>query len=194
MSLYILPENQKLIWDTISKVPLFQKLCNETHNGEQWFQSIIQSNYSKIQHIHLDKNDLRNLNKETIQNMLQELKNKYAIQPALSQNVFSHTASFQSNTYDNIKPNVSETRGYILEQKQNALNQHFQTRQEEYGNLLKKPTVNEIDFREKMDDDKPIDNMEELLKKQMLERDEYPQGSKNCETCQYLKKRWDVNH
>ena len=30
--------------------------------------------------------------------------------------------------------------------------------------------------------------------KQMLERDEYPQGSKNCETCQYLKKRWDVNN
>ena len=40
-----------------------------------------------------------------------------------------------------------------------------------YGNLLKKPTVNEIDFREKMDDDKPIDNMDELLKKQMLERE-----------------------
>ena len=163
MSLYILPENQKLIWDTISKVPLFQKLCNETHNGEQWFQRIIQSHYSKIQHVHLNKTDLRNLNKETIQNMLQDLKNKYSIQPAISQNLFNNTSSFQTNT--------SETRGFILEQKQNALNQHYQTRQEEYGDLLKKPTVNEIDFREKMDDDKPIDNMDELLKKQMLERE-----------------------
>ena len=30
--------------------------------------------------------------------------------------------------------------------------------------------------------------------KKMLESDEYPQGSKNCETCQYLKKRWDVSN
>ena len=163
MSLYILPENQKIIWDTISKVPLFQKLCNETHNGEQWFQNIIQLNYNKIQHLQLDKKDLRNLNKETIQNMLQILKNKYSIQPALSQNVFNNSSSFQTNT--------TETRGFILEQKQNALNHHFQTRQEEYGNLLKKPSVSEIDFREKMDDDKPIDNMDELLQKQLLERE-----------------------
>ena len=30
--------------------------------------------------------------------------------------------------------------------------------------------------------------------KKMLDSDEYPQGSKNCETCQYLKKRWDVTN
>ena len=30
--------------------------------------------------------------------------------------------------------------------------------------------------------------------KDLLESDQYPQGSKNCDTCQYLKKRWDVNN
>ena len=29
--------------------------------------------------------------------------------------------------------------------------------------------------------------------KELLERDEYAQGSTNCDTCQYLKKRWNVN-
>ena len=29
--------------------------------------------------------------------------------------------------------------------------------------------------------------------KELLERDEYPQGSSSCDTCQYLKKRWNVN-
>ena len=36
---------------------------------------------------------------------------------------------------------------------------------------------------------------ETLVKaKELLERDEYPQGSINCNTCQYLKKRWEVNN
>ena len=173
MSLYILPENQKMIWDTISKVPLFQKMCNENRNGEQWFQNMIQIHYNKIQTNKVNKNDLRNLNKETIQTMLQDLKNRYSIKPVVSNNLFNNNSTFQSNTYtnDSIRTNTSETRGFILEQKQNTINSQFQTRQEEFGSLLNRPTVNEIDFREKIQEDKPIDNMDELIQKQLRERE-----------------------
>ena len=173
MNLYILPENQKMIWDTISKVPLFQKLCNETHNGEQWFQNMIQIHYNKIQNNQLNKNDLRSLNKETIQYMLRNLKEKYAMQPATSSNVFNNNTMFQNNNYANnaIQTNTTETRGFILEQKQSTLNSEFQSRQEEFGSLLKRPSVNEIDFRENIQEDKPIENMDELIQRQLKERE-----------------------
>ena len=29
--------------------------------------------------------------------------------------------------------------------------------------------------------------------KDLMASDEFPGGSKNCDTCQYLKKRWNVN-
>ena len=171
MSLYILPENQKMIWDTISKVPLFQKLCNETHNGEQWFQNMIQIHYNKIQNNHLNKDDLRHLNKETIQYMLRDLKNKYSLQPATSNNVFDNNTMFQNNNYNAIQTNTSETRGYILEQKQSTINNQFQKRQEEFGSLLNRPAVKEIDFRENASEDKPIENMDELIQRQLKERE-----------------------
>ena len=171
MSLYILPQNQKIIWDTISKVPLFQKLCNETHNGEQWFQNMIQIHYNKIQNNDLNKDDLRHLNKETIQYMLRDLKNKYSLQPATSNNVFNNNTMFQNNDYNTIQTNTSETRGYILEQKQNTINNQFQKRQEEFGSLLNRPAVKEIDFRENASEDKPIENMDELIQRQLKERE-----------------------
>jgi hypothetical protein len=171
MSLYILPQNQKIIWDTISKVPLFQKLCNETHNGEQWFQNVIQIHYNKIQNNHLNKDDLRHLNKETIQYMLHDLKNKYSLQPATSNDFFNNNSSLQNNNYNAIQTNTSETRGYILEQKQNTINNQFQKRQEEFGSLLNRPAVKEIDFRENVSEDKPIENMDELIQRQLKERE-----------------------
>ena len=173
MSLYVLPENQKMIWDTISKVPLFRKLSNETHNSEQWFQNIIGHHHNKFQNKRLNKDDLRNLNKETIQYMLHDLKNKYSLQPATSNNLFNNNTTFQSNLVSNdvMKTNTTETRGFILEQKQNTINNQFQTRQEEYGSLIKRPNVNEIDVRENMQEDKPIENMEELIQKQLRERE-----------------------
>ena len=173
MSLYVLPENQKMIWDTISKVPLFRKLSNETHNSEQWFQTIIGHHHNKIQNKRLNKDDLRNLNKETIQYMLHDLKNKYSLQPATSNTLFNNNTTIQSNrdSTDVMKTNTTETRGFILEKKQNTINNQFQTRQEEYGSLLNRPSVNEIDFRENIQEDKPIENMDELIQKQLRERE-----------------------
>ena len=53
----------------------------------------------------------------------------------------------------------------------NTINNQFQTRQEEYGSLIKRPNVNEIDFRENIQEDKPIENMDELIQKQLRERE-----------------------
>ena len=175
MNLYTLPENQKLIWDTISKVSNFQKMLGQDPNkSEAWFREIIQIHYDQNKQPVINKSALSSLNKETIRYMLQSLK-KTNVQPVSFQDGHKNTmisgSSFQTNYSSSLEPNANETRDFILDQKQQRLNNDFQTRQNEYSSIFEKPKVSEIDFREKIDEDKPIDNMDELLKRQMAERE-----------------------
>jgi len=168
MNLYTLPENQKLIWSTIMKVPNFQHMVkNDPNESEHWFRDIIQMYYTKNKGNIIDKTALRVLNKETIGYMLSSLKQKGPPQPVSFDN---GSTPFQNN-FSSLQTNTNETRGYILEQKQEQLNNQFQNRQQDYGSLFDKPKVQEIDFREKTEEDKPIENMEELMKRQMAERE-----------------------
>ena len=169
MNLYTLPENQKLIWSTIMKVPNFQHMVkNDPNESEHWFRDIIQMYYTKNKGNIIDKTALRVLNKETIGYMLSSLKQKDPPQPVSFDN---GSAPFQNN-FSSLQTNTNETRGYLLEQKQEQLNNQFQTRQNDYSSLFDKPKVQEIDFREKAEEeDKPIENMEELMKRQMAERE-----------------------
>ena len=98
-----------------------------------------------------------------------------SIQPASFQEGYQNSmisgSSFQTNYSTSIEPNTNETHNFILDQKQQQLNNDFQMRQNEYGSIFEKPKVSEIDFRENIDEDKPIENMDELLKRQMTERE-----------------------
>ncbi len=168
MNLYTLPENQKLIWSTIMKVPNFQHMVkNDPNESEHWFRDIIQMYYTKNKGNIIDKTALRVLNKETIGYMLSSLKQKGPPQPV---SFDSGSTPFQNN-FSSLQTNTNETRGYILEQKQEQLNGQFQMRQNDYSSLFDKPKVQEIDFRENSEEDKPIENMEELMKRQMAERE-----------------------
>ena len=167
-------ENQKLIWDTISKVPNFQEMKSQNrHKSELWFQEIIQMYYNKNKQNIVDKNTLSILNKETVRYMLQKLKNT-SVQPASFndgyQNSMISGSAFQNN-YSTLETNTNETRNFILDKKHEKLNNDFQMRQNEYSSLFEKPKVSEIDFRENIDEDKPIENMDELLQRQMAERE-----------------------
>ena len=75
MSLYVLPENQELIWKTISKVPQFQLMNNTQNEKHIWFRNVIQMFHEKTSP-NIDVNQLRQLNKETIQFMMKDLKNQ----------------------------------------------------------------------------------------------------------------------
>jgi len=63
MSAYILPENQRVLWNTINKVKGFSK-------DEQWFKQIIALFYQKNANRDLDQRELLQLNKETIEYMM----------------------------------------------------------------------------------------------------------------------------
>lgn len=166
MNLYTSPENQKLLWDTISKVNLFQSIPDKN----QWFQTIIGHFYDLYKNKPFNKNDLRNLNKETITFMISKLKQERQFQP--SNHSFENNFNQNSvSNFNHIQTNKNETHSFIQEKKQHELDNQFQLRQQEYGQLLSKPSAPEIDFRESVQEDKPIENMDELLERQMRERE-----------------------
>jgi arginine/lysine/ornithine decarboxylase len=70
MSLYIHPENQRVLWTTINKVSGF----SEKHDADIWFKQVIAHFYHQNSHRVLGKDDLLKLNKETIEYMIQQLR------------------------------------------------------------------------------------------------------------------------
>jgi hypothetical protein len=110
----------------------------------------------------IDKTELNQLNKEVITYMIQSLQNmaprklepEPKPEPALP-------------TYTNIPtPPIPENN------REEQYRQQFMQKQQEYKTLLDKSKPAALDFREK-DKDVAISNMEELIQKQMQERNAY---------------------
>ena len=171
MSLFILPENQKLIWNTMNKVPSFQKMGeNTTDDREAWFKNIIQDIYDKNENKSVSVQELRQLNKETISLMISRLKTQN-LNGSVSSSFLSTTPITDTTREFSLNDDKTATRNYMLEQKQDVLNNEFTNRQQEFESMMKPKSVTDIDFREKNDDDLPIENMEELLKTHRRERE-----------------------
>lgn len=164
----------------MKKIPQFQEF-GKTDSEEQkkWFQHIVQQFYENNKFKLLSVQELQQLNRETLGYMIRELK---TIKPKTVAPVFSNFSSQQYDRFD--EPTVftdklhlssndekkSVTRDYLLEKKQEELNRQFSARQNEYTSMLKKGPGLEIDFRLPMDNDEPIENIEELIKSQVTQR------------------------
>ncbi len=70
MSLYIHPENQRVLWTTINKAKGFA----EKPDADERFKQTIARFYHQNSHRVLNRDDLLQLNKETIEYMLQQMK------------------------------------------------------------------------------------------------------------------------
>jgi len=194
MSLYILPENQKLIWDSMSVLPQFQRFSNEfPGKQEEWFRDIIQKFYESNKFKLLSVHELQQLNRDTVGYMMGELKGISF--PSVAQPM-TKTYSFDTmtpsegymsfNTQGNStqfstkfpeSPLKSVTRDFIAEKKQEELNRVFSERQKEYDVMNVKKPAHEVDFRMSLDE-RPIENMDELIRHHMELREnsvkEYP--------------------
>ena len=232
MSLYILPENQKLIWESLNVIPSFQNFGqNNPGEKEEWFRDIIHQFYESNKFKLLSVQELQQLNRETIsyiiQNLKEKEKEKLAVQPVFSSSSFiggqtlygesfnnnstisgpnngSASGSMEHNHFlprsntnnirsdnNNSKPVIkfpssateqkAVTRDYIMEQKHEELNKQFSNRQKEYGEMLKMGPQFDVDFRE-LEADKPIENMEDLIKQHMESRKAELQNTNNLPT------------
>jgi len=155
MSSYISLENQTLLWNVISKnKEVYDYFTRFPGKKEPLFKSIIQSLYEENKQRFLKQNELIDLNKKTISYMVHTIRNEQSREQSLQNNSDS---SF-------LKPYS------ITEHKVEKIGTQFQEKQTEYNTLFDKKVPETPEFSEKQD--KPLSNMDELIKQHLKEREE----------------------
>ena len=166
MSLYVVPENQELLWNVISKNAYIQDFF-APYNPEkknEWFKTIIRTFYERYKLQKLTVADLNLVNKETIAYMIQNVREQINQPVAKTTTPTQSTPSFQpANSYAISTPPI------VPDMRQDIYAKEFEQRQQEYANLNKKVAPANVNFTEKADDG-VIQNMDELVKQQMQQR------------------------
>lgn len=143
MSTFISYNNQTILWNTIQKVPLLQQKIQKEYQAN-WFRQIIEDIYTQNQYRNLNVQELNELNKQTISYMINSLKR--------SNNENNQTTSIENLDYQDT-------------------NTEFSKREKEYEILKNNTKMNEKPNFNQTIEDKAIDNMEELLYNQQIQRD-----------------------
>lgn len=182
MSKYIHKENQKLLWSVSKKIPNITTIFPGILQRERWFSDVIELFYEQNKLANLSKNQLENLNKQTIQYMINSLKSYPTPQTTTKKVSFvpndTISSPFSLNINDrlqdsvwnnNMLPVTPRSQTHQTESK-SIPNELLESRQREYENMLKRETPQEPNFRESMEDT-AIENMEELVQQQMRQRE-----------------------
>ena len=190
MSIYITTENQTLLWNTVKKIALFEKLSTEER--EPWFREITQKFYENNRFKTLSLTELKQLNRDTITYMMNSLKEldhrtTFSYEPypsshgagpstfssALSLFPLQHqpVVNFPTNDTTALKQTDEVTRNFFSNQKKDTLNKQYLERRQEYETMNQK-VVPEIDFRLSVEDNGPIGqtSMEEMVRLQNIQR------------------------
>jgi len=173
----------------MSVLPQFQRFSSEfPGKQEEWFRDIIQKFYESNKFKLLSVHELQQLNRDTVSYMISELKElsfPSTVQSATKTFSFETMAQNDGYTSFNSQGNSSPfsmkfpessmeskavTRDFIAEKKQEELNRVFSERQKEYEVMNIKKPVHEVDFRMNIED-RPIENMDELIRHHMEMRD-----------------------
>lgn len=168
-SLYIHPDNQTILWDLVNSNRLFSNIPNK----EEWFRNIISQFYEQMvsaKQIPTTREELLNVNKQTLKYMVSKLNEKYGVSSASTNNFALSTGG----GFSPFNQSGSEygTRNYevynVNEEKKKKADQdnaQFSKFEAEYHSLLKPiPPVN-VDFSQPISDGK-INNMEDAIKQQ----------------------------
>lgn len=163
MSLYIIHENQKLIWDYIHKIPFYVSAWQNSNLGqkETQFNQIIQHFYETVQYKTLNVQDVQQLNRQTIMAILDDTKKMTYLPPRIDNTV---------------------TQQYMLEHKQQEITSQYNDREKEYTLMLNGNTPPQIDFRIAEMDEGPIEDMNALIEQHMKTREIQFQESTSLNT------------
>ena len=163
MALYVVKENQELLWNIINNNTFvhqyFTKIGTDKKPG--WFRDIISKFYEQSQGQKLTITDLHNINKSTIAYMIDDIRKEES--KTIPGYVDTDSFRFQSN---GIYTPPMET-----DNRKEMYASQFDQRQQEYHNMMEKKPPKEIDFREKSNEDAALTNMDELMKQQLLQRE-----------------------
>jgi hypothetical protein len=164
MTLYVNPDNQKLLWNIINKHPnITEYFSNKLpENKSYWFQSCIGYIYENIKNENLTIEKLQHYNKETLKYMLSTIIKEPPINiPKYNEIQYSRTNEEQT---------IQQTLPQNIISKSDLLNKNFAIRQKEYEDMIEKKVPDTIDFRDKIDDE-PISNMDEVLRSHLQMRE-----------------------
>ena len=157
MALYIHPENQKILWETIHRHSSIESIHPSVRTD--WFKSVVKKMYETIpkpwfqQKITTDQ--LNMINRATIKYMINDLK------PVILQQPQSHQP-FSNNSSSIFSENKSNHTSVIQSR--------FIEKQKEMESFMNTKPPSEVNF--KIDEiDEPISNMEELIKQHMSQRE-----------------------
>ena len=182
MSLFVHPENQKIIWNIINGNPYIIRYFESKPQQakEEWFRKSIEDFYTRIQGKEIGPNELNILNKEVLTNMIQSvhLQNpQYTAHNSTPQQPVRepvNTIPQQEPPHDPMNmmtyANTINTPTIVKDSKEDIFNKQFQMRQQEYDTMLQRKTPQEIDFRETSNDENK--NINELLERERREREE----------------------
>jgi hypothetical protein len=155
---YIHPENQKLLWNTIQKTPIFNNLGSRQ---TQWFKSVIQHFYEEYPNAKIIKTqqELQTINRATVSFMVNSLKEMF--QP-------KQTATPSSETsYENtVLPSTTGSNERV-----SYYNDQFNNRQKEYESMNAKPLPPTNNIVDEKISDEAITNMDELIRQQIEQRE-----------------------
>lgn len=149
MSLFIRPENQNILWDTLHKTSVINSVFPPGSSVEQkneWFKKHIESKYQKIPRT-ISKEELYKINREVLSAMVVELRNIFV----------PITPGSLGESYTRLSNNPTISSDYEL-------------RESQYKKLFETPKPKTIDFTEKIEDE-AITNMEELIEKHKQSRE-----------------------
>jgi hypothetical protein len=184
MPQYLHIENQRILWNAISMNTDFDK-CNI--NKRDWFEMILSNFNDKCKTPDINKHELMQLNRETIDYMVQDLKSINAVKQVKQDDFqsYSSDSNFSKDSFLIKEPSFSKDSFLIPQtiQEKNIrsenLDQKYASVQDEYKALNFRPIPQEIDFRYK-DKDEPIMDMENLLQRHMKDRElTYPPTTSN---------------
>jgi len=183
MALYIHPENQELLWNIVDQNSFLTAMLSSQSPAQKqiWFKGIIETFYNMNKHKTLDKSQLNKLNKDTLAYMIQMVR---AAPPLDSRFMLERNSRTVNSFIDkppsnpitasaNASANASAiaTPPIIPDNRSELFNLQFQNRQREYETMLEKKAPAEVNFSEKIEDG-VISNMDELIKRQLQEREE----------------------
>jgi hypothetical protein len=179
MALYIHPENQELLWNIVDQNSFLTAMLSSQSPAQKqiWFKGIIETFYNMNKHKTLDKSQLNKLNKDTLAYMIQMVR----AAPPLDSRFMLERNSRTVNSFIDKPPsnpitasaNASAiaTPPIVPDNRSELFNLQFQNRQREYETMLEKKAPAEVNFSEKIEDG-VISNMDELIKRQLQEREE----------------------
>ena len=163
MALYIHEGNQRILWSTIKGLRMFNSNIT-VENQEIWFKQIIGYIYQNNKNRKLTNYELQELNKYTISVMIKELQN-IQYNRAVPLNNYSTTQLSKPNVF--LEPSSS----HRVESKSESYSKQFVERQKDYENMTRKiEPVSQPVFQEKIEDS-AIENMEELVKQHLKQRE-----------------------